>query len=307
MGIWAQSHKFRIASWNLENMFDTVHEERKVDYEFLPMAERRWNSKRYWKKLKGITQTLAAMDLPAVVALQEIENDTVLRDLTRRTALRSVNYRYIVTDSPDERGVDVALLYRENEYQVYNYRAVRVPSHQYGLRPTRDILVCSGFVLNKGARCPFTSDTLHVIVVHLPSRRNNNASTKRLRTLALETLLDVIDSLGHEKTILLGDFNAEPDDSLFGRLCPPLLTAMPTKKSELRCVRGSYYFRGEWGYLDHMLISADLQQKLACRAEEYRFQWLMTKNGHIPRRTYGGTNYIGGISDHLPIAACFEF
>ena len=79
--------RFRVATWNLENAFDTVHDEGKDDLEFLPTAERQWSSRRYWRKLRGITQTLAAMELPALVGVQEVENDTVLRDLTRRTAL----------------------------------------------------------------------------------------------------------------------------------------------------------------------------------------------------------------------------
>ena len=289
--------RFRVATWNIENAFDTVHDEGKDDHEFLPHAERRWHSGRYWRKLRGITQTLAAMELPALVGFQEVENDTVLRDLTRRTALWSARYKYVITDSPDERGVDVALLYNPKVFSLLSWHAVRIPSQEHGLRPTRDILVANGMVGN---------DTLHVCVVHLPSRRNNDMATRQNRALAVATLCNVLDSLYGKKVLIMGDFNAEPGDKIFTHLSQRLVTLMPTDRKILNDKRGTYYFRGVWGYLDHILVSPELHRHSLGKATECRFPWLLRTEKQIPHRTYGGTSYLGGLSDHLPLTADFS-
>ena len=315
---YGQSKRLAVVTWNVENLFDTAHDYGKQDEEFLPSATRKWNSGRYWHKLKNITQTLAAMDLPDLVAMEEVENDTVLRDLTRRTALRNAHYRYVITDSPDQRGVDVALLYKPSVFQLLNWHAVRVPSEKYGLRATRDILYASG---NVG------TDTLHICVVHLPSRQNNNAATRHNRMLAVETMLNIIDSINGQKhlgtlkpsenqkpsetqkpnIVILGDFNAEPGDEIFKKLCPPMISLLPADKKELRRERGTYYFRGVWGFLDHILVSQPLKKLASGEAQECRFTFLLRTNRHFPWRTYGGTSYLGGISDHLPLKAEFIF
>lgn len=289
--------RFRVATWNLENAFDTVHDEGKDDLEFLPTAERQWSSRRYWRKLRGITQTLAAMELPALVGVQEVENDTVLRDLTRRTALWPARYRHIITDSQDSRGVDVALLYNPSIFRLLSWQSVRIPSLEHGLRPTRDILVAGGLV---------GKDTLHVCVVHLPSRRNNNLATRQNRTLAVETLCGVLDSLADKKVLVMGDFNAEPGDKIFTLLSSRLCSLTPSGKDVRNERRGTYYFRGIWGYLDHILVSPELLAFSCGKASESRFPWLLRTSKEIPHRTYGGTNYIGGLSDHLPLTADFR-
>lgn len=287
-----------MATWNIENAFDTVHDEGKDDLEFLPNAERRWHSGRYWRKLRGITQTLAAMELPALVGFQEVENDTVLRDLTRRTALWPARYKYVITDSPDERGVDVALLYNPKVFSLLSWHAVRIPSQEHGLRPTRDILVANGMV---------GKDTLYVCVVHLPSRRNNDAATRQNRTLTVHTLCNILDSLKGRKVMIMGDFNAEPGDEIFTSLSQRLVTLMPTDKKTLNDKRGTYYFRGVWGYLDHILVSPELHRHSLGNATECRFPWLLRTEKQIPHRTYGGTSYLGGLSDHLPLTTEFSF
>ena len=294
----AQSGRCRIATWNVENLFDTLHDVGKEDYEYLPSAERGWTSWRYWHKLRGIGQTLAAMGLPTLVGLQEVENDTVLRDLTRRTALWKAGYKYVMTDSRDVRGVDVALLYDSRVFALESHRSVRVCSDEAGLRPTRDMLVCSGRV-GKERR-------IHVIVVHMPSRRNNNASTRNLRNLAFATLNGIVDSVGGRSVVVIGDFNAEPRDAVF-RAVKGVRSVLSHDRKRLRGEHGTYCFRGLWGYLDNILVSDDLLPMLRGEAVECRYEWLMRRDGKIPRRTYGGTFYMGGLSDHLPLIADFDF
>ena len=289
---------FRVATWNIENAFDTLHDDGKDDAEFLPHAERRWNSSKYWRKLKGVTQTLAAMQLPAIVALQEVENDTVLRDLTKRTALANARYRYLITDSPDSRGIDVALLYNPQVFDLVSWKSIRIPCEQHGLRPTRDILLASGMI---------GRDTLHICVVHFPSRRNNDTATQQARSLAIETVCDVLDSLAGKHIMMMGDFNAECGDEMFNSFSPRLTSLNKNQGNLSNEKRGTYYFQGIWGYLDHILVSPSLKHHIMGSAGECRFPWLLRTEKQIPHRTYGGTSYLGGISDHLPLMVNVNF
>ena len=160
---------FRVMSWNVENLFDTHHDTLKNDNEFLPDAIRHWNYTKYKKKLADMARVITAVgewNPPALVGLCEVENDSVLRDLTRRSVLKEAGYRYVMTNSPDQRGIDVALLYQRDQFKLISHQGIPIP-HRSGkkkFRPTRDILHVCGMLLN--------SDTLDIFVVHLPSRQN---------------------------------------------------------------------------------------------------------------------------------------
>lgn len=158
--------RFRVACWNTENLFDTHHDSLKNDYEFFPNAMRHWNYNRYKKKLSDIARVITAIgewNAPALIGLCEVENDTVLRDLTHRSPLQELDYRYVMTDSPDLRGIDVALLYQRDLFKLLSSRSISIPVFRQH-RPTRDLLHVNGLLL--------TGDTLDVFVCHLPSRSN---------------------------------------------------------------------------------------------------------------------------------------
>ena len=171
---------------NCENLFDTRHDVGKEDTEFLPDGSRHWTSTRYWGKLNRIGQEILSCSegLPDLVALVEVENDSVLRDLTCRSLLRNAGYQYLMTASPDQRGVDVALLYQPASFRPLCYDYLEVPPLS-GMRPTRDILYVQG--------CVPAGDTLHVFVVHSPSvrhaltgvRLSSNCSRNSLRLVLL--------------------------------------------------------------------------------------------------------------------------
>ena len=137
---------FCVVSWNIENLFDTHHDSLKNDHEFLPDAMRHWNYSRYKKKLVDVARVITAIgewSPPALVGLCEVENDTVLRDLTRRSPLKELSYRYVMTNSPDLRGIDVALLYQRDLFKLLSSRSISIPPlKQY--HPTRDLLHVSG-------------------------------------------------------------------------------------------------------------------------------------------------------------------
>lgn len=202
---------FRIVSYNVENLFDSRHDTLKNDYEFLPDATRHWNYSKYRKKLDNIARVIIATGgwtPPALVALCEVENDSVMRDLTRYSALREADYRYVMTQSPDKRGIDVALLYQRNLFKLLSYQSLPVDKPRKNSRPTRDILHVSGLLLNR--------DTLDVLVAHFPSRSGGARESEPYRLLAARKVKHAIDSLytirRHPQIVLLGDFNDYPEN-----------------------------------------------------------------------------------------------
>lgn len=202
---------FRIMGYNVENLFDCRHDTLKNDREFLPDAVRRWNYTKYKKKLNAIARVIIAAGKwtpPALVALCEVENDSVLRDLTRYSVLREAGYRYVITHSPDERGINVALLYQRGIFKLLSNRSYPVMKPRRNNRPTRDILHVSGQLLN--------SDILDVFVVHFPSRSGGAKASEPYRLAAAQRLKDTTDSLLRIRTrpqiIIMGDFNDYPDN-----------------------------------------------------------------------------------------------
>ncbi len=282
--------------WNVENLFDCQHDSLKQDEEFLPEGTYRWTPWRYWRKLDNVARTVAAVaeesGWPVLVGMCEVENDTVLRDLTQRSPLRTAGYRYVLHEGSDVRGVDVALLYNPLLFRFLTSNSIRVPSVENGFRPTRDILHV------KGILC--AQDTLDVLLVHLPSRSGGSREGTRHRLLAVNTLCTLLDSLQGNKVLLMGDFNAEPGDDVLEPVLQRMHTLMPQSRKELKKPLGTYYYQGLWGYLDHIFVSDELLPSVEQRAQLGRFSFLLDENG-APRRTYRGPMYVGGYSDHLPI------
>ncbi len=284
----------RVMEWNVENLFDCRHDTLKNDYEFLPESDRRWTWGRYWQKLDDLGRVVMAVggdSPPSLVGLCEIENDTCMRDLTQRSVLRSLGYRYVMTDSPDSRGMDVALMYLPQNFRLLGSEARRVPSEAAGLYPTRDLLHVWG-VLPSG-------DTLHVAVCHLPSRTQGRKGDKN-RKLAAETLAALIDSLGQDcRLLVMGDFNAAPHDPVF-KVLRSLVDLAPQGRHPSE---GTYRYRGDWSWIDHMLASRNLLPFISALSL-YTAPWLQdsdSNGGWHPRRTYTGPAYHGGVSDHVPI------
>lgn len=287
----------RIVFWNVENLFDCRHDSLKEDHEFLPEGSYHWTHGRYWKKLDNLSRTIAAIAgddaWPMAIGLCEVENDSCLRDLTRRSPLRIARYAYIHEEGPDVRGVDVAMLYDSLQFRLLGHEVVRIPSAEQGFRPTRDILHAWGLH-------PSLPDTLHLIVVHLPSRAGSGSRGNAHRRLAIDTLCSLLDKLEGRHVLLMGDFNSEPTDKIFSSIGKRLTSLMPQSRKELRRAQGTYYFRNLWGFLDHILVSPQLLPYMEKRAEVGRFPFLLTEKG-TPWRTFQGPVYQGGFSDHLPI------
>lgn len=314
---------FRIVSWNIENLFDTHHDSLKNDREFLPDAMRHWNYSRYKKKLADIARVITAVgewNPPALVGLCEVENDTALRDLTRRSPLKELGYRYVMTSSPDLRGIDVALLYQRDLFKLLSSRSISIPPFNQH-RPTRDLLHVSGLLL--------TGDTLDVFVCHLPSRSGGAKESEPYRLHAAQILRTEADSILykrlHPQVIIMGDFNDYPTNKSIQEVLEaeaPSPTLSPLKLYHLLARKakskdfGSYKYRGEWGLLDHLIVSGALLNQSGKfftseeKANVCLLPFLLIEDkkygGREPFRTYKGMKYQGGISDHLPIYTDFE-
>lgn len=324
----------RIVSYNVENLFDYKHDSLKNDYEFLPDATRRWNYYKYKKKLDNIARAIVAIgegNLPALVALCEVENDSVMRDLTRYSLLREAGYRYLMTSSNDERGIDIALLYQRGMFKPLFHQSIQIPKPSPKNPPTRDILHVCGLLPSL--------DTLNIFVVHFPSRSGGAKETEPYRLSAARCLRNAVDSICHRSNnpqiIILGDFNDYPhnrsirqvlkaelppsdtDSVLPGNLYHLLARKTFEKKRFWQYnTYGSYKYQGEWGLLDHIIVSGNLLRPSSPfhtkeeKASIYAPPFLLTDDkkygGKQPFRTYYGLRYQGGYSDHLPVYADFQ-
>ena len=297
---------FRAMFYNVENLFDTFDDKRKNDNEYLPKAARRWTYRRYLEKLDNIARVIfhAGTDdgVPALVGLCEVENDTCLTALVRHSLLREAGYDYIMTASPDQRGIDVALLYRPDVFRLLEKEIIRVPHRRLGKGPTRDILRVSGRIAS--------GDTLDVFVLHKPSRAGGTKKSDSYRRTTSQLLANAVTRLSSVRSrlhvLVMGDFNDYPSDPSVTSLRKVGLHNLMNGKQG-----GTYRYRGDWGILDHLLVSESMLLPDAgihtsdAHAQILRLPFLLVEDekygGDKPFRTYNGMEYLGGFSDHLPV------
>lgn len=287
---------------NCENLFDYSDDVGKDDAEYLPEATRHWTKKRYWKKLNNIAQELLSTSddgIPDLIALCEVENDSVLNDLTRHSLLRNAGYEYLMTSSPDVRGIDVALLYSPFSFAPQRSYPLRVEPVD-GMRPTRDILYVSGLILS--------GDTLHVFVVHAPSRYGGERHSRPFRLAVDDRLCQSIDSLQTASPdahiLVAGDFNDGADSPALRRIGQHRLRNLTKDARGQHGVRGTYRYKGEWESIDHVLGSRSIYNKVDTvyiHAHQFLLEEERLYGGYRPRRTYNGMRYQPGYSDHLPL------
>ncbi|BBA28659.1 endonuclease/exonuclease/phosphatase family protein [Prevotella melaninogenica] len=298
--------RLTIVELNTENLFDTRHDTLKNDYEFLPDSPRHWTRTKYWQKLNRIGQTIIACGedssgwtLPDIVGLCEVENDSVLFDLTRRSLLHKARYEYVMTVSNDARGIDVALLYSPFSFRLIKADTIRViPMKE--MRPTRDILYVEGEIES--------GDTLHVFLLHAPSRMGGELYSRPFRKHVMEQLCNVIDSLRRQyvepKLLVMGDFNDYADSPSLQLAYEHGLINVSAEAHGCNGAKGTYRYHGEWGSLDQILVSENLRSwVIDCRINDARFLLEEdTKYGGVkPRRNYNGMRFNNGFSDHLPL------
>lgn len=291
-GAGAQTDSLLVVSWNVENFLDP-----RTD------STGRYTFGRFRSKCNAISKTLLLIAgrygrLPDAVALMEVGDRYVLERLLRDTPLRKLDYSIIHYDSPDRRGIDVALLYRSSVLELIDSK----PCHLYdadSVMATRDILLC---VFRR--KEPSESPPFAVLVNHHPSKYGGASESEPKRRIAVDRLRLLADSLaaeGIDRIIAGGDFNDTPDNPVFLRLEPalkPLHTAL-SRRGE-----GTIKYDGKWDLIDHFYASPALLAS-GPSMRILRIPFLLTRDnahsGDKPLRTYTGPRPTGGVSDHLPI------
>lgn len=290
---------------NCENLFDTRHDSLKNDQEFLPDGSYKWTPYRYWAKLNHLGQEIVAQSdpVPDFVAMCEVENDSVMFDLTKRSLLRNAGYEYVMTSSPDERGIDVALLYQPASFALLHSHSIRIKPLP-DTRPTRDILYASGLLI--------TGDTLHIFVVHAPSRRGGEQVSRPYRLLVASQLAEAVDSVyaisRDAKIIIAGDFNDYADSPALQYLYEHHLINISSDAQGSHGAKATYRWHGEWRSLDQILCSPSLaarKQSSVIGDLPFLLEDDEKYGGKKPYRTYLGPRYLGGYSDHLPLVVQF--
>lgn len=292
-----------IVSYNVENLFDTEDDPAIDDDDFLPEGDLAWTEERYTRKLEHLSEAVAwsANGVPALLGLVEVENQAVVADLAGTGALRDAGYVVVHHDSPDERGIDVALLVHPRYAQVVASKSLRVPLE--GDR-TRDVLHAELALADNGR--------LHVFVNHWPSRRDGAASVPKRLAAAHVVRQQVDDILAKDpdaRVLIMGDFNDAPTDASIQNglraACDP---QVPADLYDLMCIdqpqgHGSYNYQGDWSYLDQIIVSRALLSEAdeATAFWDRRLLFRHPRYGRSPDRTYAGKDYKGGYSDHLPV------
>lgn len=279
--------------WNLENFFDWRDGGNgEADAEFSSRGARRWTKKRFRAKSDAVSKTILWAGMPDAVGVAEVENAFVLKEFLGETALRKTDYSAVHFDSPDRRGIDVALLYRKSRLTLLEAK----PCHIFAgdsILPTRDILLA--LFLTPGG------EKTALLVNHHPSKYSGSASGPR-RELAVKRLKELADSLeaaGISRIVAMGDFNDTPSNPLYSQLEPALvnLAAPLHRRGE-----GSIKYQGVWELIDLFFVSKDLETS-AMKILHPPFLETEDKAyaGKKPLRTYSGPRYLGGVSDHCPI------
>jgi len=305
-----------IAFYNVENLFDTIDNPNKIDESFTPNGFSKWDADRYQKKLKSISKVLGAIDknkLPILIGLCEVENKEVLQKLIEQKELSKANYDFAHYESKDMRGIDCALLYNKDEFEMIETKPITTIFEEETYT-SRDILYVKGKINSE--------EEIHVLVCHLPSRRGGQEESEHRRIQVAQNLRATVESIQEKepkaKIVIMGDFNDEPsnkavkdvlraENSLGDAKKMSLYNLMAQKEAD---GEGTYNYRGDWNMLDNIVVSNALlngDKGYKCSTKEgeiFRESWLCFKKKSgvkIPNRTYLGPKYVGGYSDHFAV------
>ena len=308
---------YGIAFYNLENLFDTINANGKFDLEFSPMGARKWNTEKYNLKLNNLANAIAGLvsDLtpggPAVIGIAEVENESVVADLVATQPLSGRGLRYVHHDSPDARGIDVALLYDPEQFEVTGVEAHRLFVESNPDFLTRDQLCVSGVL---------GIDTISVIVNHWPSRLGGQEQSEYLRVAAARLSKNIADSIRKvsplRPIIIMGDLNDDPQDASCALTLGARRNAYDVPPTGfynpwwdiLTSGKGTLTYRGKWNLFDQIIVGGMLLPDNGAvltlvGAEVCDLDFLkQTEPPYtgMPHRTYAGGKFLNGYSDHFP-------
>ncbi|NAS10872.1 endonuclease/exonuclease/phosphatase family protein [Poritiphilus flavus] len=304
-------HLYTIAFYNLENLFDTEDDPDTLDDDFTPGGFKKWSKKRYKKKLYKLARTISDIgredtkSVPVLLGVAEVENEGVVNDLISAEPLRDTAYSFVHYDSPDERGIDTALIYHKDFFEVSYSEPINLLVHNPDgeIDTTRDILYVRGSL---------NGEEVHVFVNHWPSRRDGDMETDYKRIKAANTILEYMVGIEKEYSdpnyIIMGDFNDGPKAKSIQDLVEAKSLYNPMEKL-LTPDRGSANYKNRWSLFDQIILSHNFLNyekgthtfNSADIFDEYFLTEFKGKYAGSPFRTYGGRKYLGGYSDHFPV------
>ena len=319
------SDSYKIMFYNVENLFDTFDDSLINDEEFLPKGDRFWNNHKYYSKLNNIYKVIMAVgewNPPAIIGICEIENRKVINDLVNNTPLVKFEYKIIHVESPDRRGIDVGLLYREELFQPLYFEAIQINFPNNPKSKTRDILYVKGIAKN--------SDTLNIFINHWPSRWGGQLESEDRRLFVASVLKAKVDSIFNSNSqsniIITGDFNDYPNNKSINKILNASQDYNQIIDNELYNLSsllfkskniGTHKYQGEWGVLDQFIVSGNIlnkENKVYTTREDihvFNADFLLEPDesnfGYKPKRTFTGFKYNGGFSDHLPTYLILNF
>jgi predicted extracellular nuclease len=314
-----------IGFYNLENLFDTIDSPTTNDADFLPQGRLLWDTPKYISKQAHMAHVISMLateltpDGVAILGVAEVENRKVLEDLVSQADLKARNYQIVHYDSPDERGIDVGLLYQPKYFKVLGSKALPVvlKDPKTGNQDfTRDVLYVAG---------EFDGEPIHVMVGHWPSRRGGESGSAWMRAAAASVARHAADSLRtlnpDAKIIFMGDLNDDPTDKSLTKVLGAKGKADDVTKDEFynpmydmfKTGNGTMAYRDAWSLFDQVVVSKAFVNKKASgwqlyKAMVYRQPWLLQTEGAFrgyPFRTFVGDIFINGYSDHLPVYLFF--
>jgi len=306
------SQTFSIAFYNLENLFDPLKNNNTLDLDFTPEGIYNWDDLKYRQKIKNLAVTISKIGLirsespPVLIGVCEVENSSCLEDLVQSDALKNFNYGYVFHRSPDQRGIHVGLLYQKKHFQIIDHKAVSVHiQSQLKKESTRDVIHVNGLLFG---------EAIHLILNHWPSRTDGTKKTNHKRMSASMVVQNIIEKINeddkHAKIIIMGDFNDEPSsDNIKVYTEKGFFNPM---ESFQKLKKGSVKFKGKWIMFDQILfnknlIAADWFEYLSTQI--FVEPCLIQKSGKFrgsPKRTFAGSYYQSGYSDHFPVFLYFN-
>ncbi len=307
-----------VGFYNLENLFDTINTPDVKDEEFTPDGPKLWNSEKYWHKINHMATVISKMgteinpDGMAVLGISEVENESVIKDLISQPELKNRNYKIIHYDSPDRRGIDVAMIYNPKYFTPYKTSSHRLHIEKLKDFRTRDQLLVDGILLG---------DTIHIIVNHWPSRYGGEKRSRWLRNAAADLSRKIADSIltlnPDARIIMMGDLNDDPTNESLIKHMKAVGKQNKLKKGEFfnpmwelnKKGYGSLAWHDTWNLFDQIVMTQSLLGKdythlKYLKAVVYRKPFLLNKDGRYrgyPYRTFVGNTFQGGYSDHLPV------
>lgn len=306
---------YSVGFYNLENLFDTVDDPHTLDDDFTQHSAKKWNQKRFRKKVKKLARVITNIGYqdikhpPVLLGVAEVENAAVLDSLIESKFLRNKGYDYVHFDSPDERGIDTALLYRSEYFSVLKNEIFELQLvNELGDRDyTRDILYVYGELQDQ---------PIHILVNHWPSRRKGTEETAHKREAAAHRNLEVIEQILQEdpegKIIVMGDFNDDPHSNSVKSMAKDRF--YNPMELLLTNTEGTLSHKNNWHLFDQILITHNFLQGPPNRirfeaAKIFSPENIKEYKGKfkgMPFRTFVGKRYLGGFSDHFPVYVIFS-